>query len=417
MKQIVKYIIISYYIFIMKLTSKSKQLIELFIKNGIFINEGLTNNTKDILKEFYTLLTNAFDFVKTIHKDVSFTIKKIENFRNIPRPSSFPPTAFPESVRTHIETMSSSIFMYSLRIYDRNVSIIFVTELTNPEMHVKTYNKYFKFLLVWLYIINEFSLEKCACDLKVYIYHTSLLKELPNKNNIALDEVNVNTAFTRTCPVNSEIIIFRKEEWFKVFIHETMHNFGLDFSDLNTNDCNEKILSLFNVKSDINLYEAYTEFWARIINVMFCSFVSSTSFQTFEKFFKQLINIEIGYSCFQMIKVLKYMDLDYVSLLSKRESKILYKERTSVLSYYIITFILIYNYQDFLLWCETNNSEILSFKKTTKNILNFCEFIEEKYKEQDLLQFIKIVESNILTNNLKNNFINNNLRMTLCELS
>jgi hypothetical protein len=237
---------------------------------------------------------------------------------------------------------------------------------------------------------------------------------LPNTNNIVLDEINVNTAFTRTCPVNSEIIVFRKEEWFKVFIHETMHNFGLDFSDLNTNSCTEKILSLFNVNSDVNLYEAYTEFWARTINVMFCSFVSSKSFQDFENTFEKLMNVEIGYSCFQMIKVLKHMNLDYVSLLSKTDSKNLYKERTSVLSYYIITFVLIYNYQDFLLWCETNNSEILNFKKTSKSMLDFCGFIEEKYRKQELLQFIKMVETNELTNN--NKFIKNNLRMTLCEL-
>jgi len=404
----------------MKITSKSKQLIDLFIKNDIIKNEGLTNDTKDILKEFYTLLTNAFDFVKNINKDVSLTIKKINNFRNIPKPYSFAPSAFPEFVRTHIETMSASVFNYSVTTYGRNISIIFVTELTNPETHVKTYNKYCTFLLVWLYIINEFSLEKCASELKVYIYHTSLLKQLPNTNNIVLDEINVNTAFTRTCPVNSEIVVFRKEEWFKAFIHETMHNFGLDFSDLNTNACNEKILSLFNVKSDVNLYEAYTEFWARTINVMFCSFVSSKSYQLFENTFEKLMNVEIGYSCFQMIKILKHMKLDYVSLLSKSECKNVYKEHTSVLSYYIITFVLIYNYQAFLLWCETNNSEILSFKKTSKNMLDFCRFIEEKYRKQDLIQFIKMVENNILTNKStnanSNKFINNNLRMTLCEL-
>ena len=114
------------------------------------------------------------------------------------------------------------------------------------------------------------------------------------------------------------------------------------------------------------------------------------------------------------------MKLDYVSLLSKPEAKNLYKERTSVLSYYIITFVLIYNYQDFLLWCETNNSEILSFKKTSKSMLDFCRFIEEKYRKKDLLQFIKMVENNVVTNNGNssnvNKFINNNLRMTLCEL-
>ena len=400
----------------MKLTNKSKYLINLFDKNKMIKKEKLTNETQNILNDFYLTLVQAFKFVQkiNINKYVSFNIEKIDNFRNIPKPVSFSPNSFPKEIRVNIETMSKSIFKYSLEIYDRIITILFITELTNPEMHIKTYNKYFKFMLVWLYIINEVSLEKCATELTIYIYHTSLLKELPSNNNDVLDEINVNTAFTSTCPVNSEIVIFRKEEWFKVFIHETMHNFGLDFSDLNINSCNEKILLLFNATSKVNLYESYAEFWARIINIMFCSFVSSDSFEIFKNKFEQIISAEIVYSCLQMIKVLNYMGLNYVSLISKKESKTLYKENTSVLSYYIITFVLIYSYQDFLLWCESNNSEILSFKKTQQNILDFCKFIKEKYKTNDLIQFIKMIQSSEITN--KNKFMNNNLRMTLCEL-
>ena len=58
----------------------------------------------------------------------------------------------------------------------------------------------------------------------------------------------------------------------------------------------------------------------------------------------------------------------------------LYKEDTSVLSYYIITLILLNNYQSFLSWCNTNNTSILQFKKTTANIDAFCNFIGKKYK-------------------------------------
>ena len=108
----------------------------------------------------------------------------------------------------------------------------------------------------------------------MYIYHTSLLKMLPSTNIEILNETHVNTAFTRTCPKDSEIVVFRKEEWFKVFIHETFHNFGLDFSDMELTTCNTKILSIFPVNSDVNLYEAYTEFWARLMNVLFCSYIN-----------------------------------------------------------------------------------------------------------------------------------------------
>jgi hypothetical protein len=400
----------------MNLTKKSNQLLELFIKSGLKMDHNLTAETNTSLKELYSTFDSAFKFVKTVsNKDVSLQLSKINKISDIPRPSSFPPNSIPTSIREHIEVYSASVYKYSLQIYERNITVYFITELTNPQTntHIKEYNAYFRMLLVWLYIVNEYSLEKCSADLNIYIYHTSLTKELPNSKNDIIGETNANTAFTRTCPSNnSEIVIFRKEEWFKVFIHETMHNFGLDFSDANTTDCTKYILTKFNAKSAVNLYEAYTEFWARIINICFCSFVSSNNFETFKNQFQNLISIEICYSCFQMTKVLKYMNLDYVSLITNKASKNIYKEDTSVLSYYIITFVLMYYYQDFLLWCETNNSEIISFKNTQKNIQKFCEFIGRKYNTPDLLSFINLIEKV----NITNTFFNKNLRMTLCEL-
>jgi hypothetical protein len=57
-------------------------------------------------------------------------------------------------------------------------------------------------------------------------------------------------------------------------MHETFHNFALDFSDMNSQStiCKERILSIFPVNSNVNLYEAYTEFWAEFMNALFCSY-------------------------------------------------------------------------------------------------------------------------------------------------
>ena len=111
--------------------------------------------------------------------------------------------------------------------------------------------------------------------------------------------------FTTTCPKDSEIVIFRKEEWFKVLIHESFHNFALDFSDMNTYECTKDILSIFPVNSEVNLYESYTEFWAEIMNALFCSFFnlkSKTNFDDFLSNFEFFINFERTYSFFQLVK-------------------------------------------------------------------------------------------------------------------
>lgn len=396
----------------MKLNTKSKQLINNIKKKNLLVDKDpITKQTNNILEEIYDNLSDAFKFIKTVtNNDVSLSIKNIHNFRNIPKPETFPMSSIPSSIREHIELSSKSSFIYKINIFERNITIIFITELTNPNMHVKTYNKYFNYLLVWLYIVNEYGSEKCVSDLKIFIYHTSLLKELPTDTHIVLDETNVNTAFTRTCAVKSEIIIFRKEEWFKVFIHETMHTFGLDFSDLDQTSCNKYILTKFKVNSEVRLYEAYTEFWARIINTCFVSYVNSTSFKTFLQTFTQLINYEVSYSCMQMIKILKYMKLDFVSLIHSKDIQKNYKEGSSILSYYIITFLLIHSWQDTLKWCDDNNTELINFKKTAANMRSFCHYIGAIYTSPKLIDDIIFCEHKWYQNNDKS------LRMTALEI-
>jgi hypothetical protein len=244
-----------------------------------------------------------------------------------------------------------------------------------------------------------------------------------------LDQHNINTAFTSSCPKDySEIIVFRKEEWFKVFIHETIHNLNLDFAIMNNNYVSNCILNIFKVNSEVNVYEAYTEFWAEIINAIFCSFYTIRDKNNVNDFLfncEFFINFEITYSFFQLIKILHFMGLSYNDLYSKtthstllREN--LYKEKSNVLSYYVVKTILIHNYQGFLYWCQKNNLLLLNFKKTLENQKEFCRFIERNYKTNSLLDNIN--ETNIFYSKIyakKNKNLNDillNLRMSICEL-
>jgi hypothetical protein len=267
----------------------------------------------------------------------------------------------------------------------------------------------------------------------VYIYHTFLTKVLPSTNIEVIDEDNVNTGFTRTCQPSGEIVIYRMEEWFKVLLHESMHNYGLDFSDMDNTACHNKILGLFPIKSEVNLFEAYTEFWARIMNVLFCSYANASDktdineMLTNSEFF---VNFERIFAFYQMTKVLKFMDIEYRHLIEKTAysdslRKTFYKENTNVLSYYIITTILLNNYQDFLIWCKANNTSMLQFKKTSDTQSRFCDFIAARYKRPEFLYNIDCSEKliNKITKTARKTpsdtypaFLLSNLRMTLCEL-
>jgi len=243
------------------------------------------------------------------------------------------------------------------------------------------------------------------------------VKVLPNKNtNAILDLLNANTAYTFSCKKNNDLVIYRKEEWFKVFIHETFHSFGLDFSFYNDDISRTKILELFHVNSEVKLFEAYTEFWARIMNVLFISYFYNVK-QSKEKFIQQcskMIYLEQLFSIFQMIKVLNYMKIDYTQLTENSHiKKLQYKENTNILSYYVITCNLLFYYQDFLSWCQMNNKIIIEFTPTNENQIKMCEFIKEKYKMSSFLKAIQCIQSSFIKVPY---YLNNTMRMTIFEL-
>ena len=285
-------------------------------------------------------------------------------------------------------------------------------------------------IIFWLHVVSQYAKnDSCSKVLNIYIYFTSLLKILPTEDNQIIGKLNVNTGFTMTCIPDSRIVIYRKEEWYKVFIHETLHNFGLDFSGMNNDNTREAILKIFPVSSEVKLYEAYTDSWAKILNVLVCSYLTSDKKQ--ESYIlntNAYINLERMHCFFQAVKILNYMNLTYENLYSSDEisknKRIMYKEETSILSYYIICSIILNNYQLFLQWCIDNNDEgcILSFDKTPAKQIQFCKFIEEYYKSDNIVKTMKCTLENLKYNKkIKNKsddikYLLNNMRKSLLEI-
>jgi len=423
----------------MKITNKSKKLISFFHKYNCLPHIKQTKSTSSIFKQLFHEIDEAVHFVSYTKKQngksfYNLKINKINNVAQIPKPKTFDASVFPNPVRKHIDDYSLSSLTYTFILFKRTITIHFLIEDAKPEAHINKYNTYVDHILAWLFIVNQYASKDCSKTLDIFIYHTSLTKELPGSSVEILNENNVNTAFTRSCPKNSEIVVFRKEEWFKVLMHETFHNFALDFSDMNNAACHELILSIFPVNSEVNLFEAYTEFWARIMNVLFCSYFNTKNKSDLNEFLghtEYFINLESIYSFFQLVKVLNFMNIEYLQLYEKKDQSQnirnkLYKEDTNVLAYYVITNILIYNYQSFLAWCKTNNAEMLQFEKTSASQKSFCEFIIKRYKSTKMLKAIdcsntffetlKLKSSKGLNKNEELNFLTNNLRMTICEL-
>ena len=408
----------------MKLTTESNKLMHYFSKHNLQPVKQ-TSKTDMILAQLYDDIKSGCIYINTLRTKMGNSFYKVHidhitNITQIPKPVTFSSNSFHVNIMAHINKHSVSSLTYKFHLFNRNITIIFITE--SEKLNESTYHNYVNYMLVWLYIVTKQASTKCADNLTIFIYHTRLLKQLPNSNNHILNENNVNTAFTRTCPVNSEIVVFRKEEWFKVFIHETFHNFGLDFSGMNLSSCNKTILELFPVKSDVNLFEAYTEFWARIMNALFCSFITIKDKNDVYDFLttaETFIQLERTFSFFQMVKVIDFMGLSYADLykktsISENRRNTLYKENTNVLSYYVTTSILMNNYPDLLVWCNEHNKGILHFTKTQQTLADFCDFIKHKYKTKNMLDCVKHAER--LLYKADTPYLLKNLRMTICEL-
>ena len=464
----------------MKLTDVSNMLLSIFQQNKPDIH--LKKSTENILLDLYNDIEKSYRYVSTIQPYVKFT--PIQNIHQIPRPNKFPSNSFPKEIRNRINEKSALHLHYKCSLDERKIQVHFVIEnvTKTKKFQIEEYTQYVNAILTWLHIVNKYSSKSCSKQLSIYLYFTQVFKNLPSATTHILDQSNVNTAFTTTCPVNSEIVVYRKEEWFKVFLHETFHNFALDFSDMDIQDCHKKILNIFKVKSDVNLFEAYTEFWARIMNCCFCSFfkiqqihldddgsfspmkpannivgyTDSSIYRSYPQhlakdmnktreeykqiflfYFKNCIEVEIIYGFFQMVKTLNFMGLRYQDLYSNtHQSKMLrenlYKENTSVLSYYVLQMVLLNSFQSFLEWCSIHNTSLLQFKKTYQNQRLFCDFIEKKYKTKSMLGGVEHAEE--MLKQLKNGFLSemkqnknssqldglyfllNNMRMTVCEI-
>jgi len=189
---------------------------------------------------------------------------------------------------------------------------------------------------------------------------------------------------------------------------------------------NKKMEKIFNINSEFNIYESYTEFWATILNSLLSSYflVDKENITTIKKFQEKyllyidfFIEFERFFSLFQCVKVLNHMGLSYNNIIESKDSykKSLYKEKTNIFAYYILKCVLLYNYNDFIKWCQENNKNTLFFVKTHINLSRLYEFIEKKYKKIIFLNDMKKTET-IFKNKKSNKELYETLRMTIIEI-
>ena len=298
-----------------------------------------------------------------------------------------------------------------LKIYSGSFSEIRITLMLYTH-HLSIKNSYIYDLVSRLLTINILS-KKPRMEIICKLWLTDFKKYLPRLKVLSSHCINTASTYCHHC---NDIKIWRIEESKKVACHEIFHCIGLDFHDI-PDFFIKKLISVFNIPDDtqILIFETYVELWATIIN----SICLAYNLKRDIGILNQLINYERYFSVFQSAKIINFFNFDsfesFFNLNGFVKKKNNFKQNTCSISYYIIKSALLFSLNDFLQFCNSNNTEsIINFKETEDAYKNFLKLIlsslnNKSFKNQ-INKAIKIIKS--LS---KEDYIYRNLRMTCLE--
>lgn len=178
------------------------------------------------------------------------------------------------------------------------------------------------------------AIQPADIPIQAHILLTRAKKRYPK--GVVFGPENANTGWS----MHDKLVVYREEEWLKVFIHECFHFFNFE-KHLNHPQYSTRLARMFQVRQPIYLAEVYCEFWARIINCMMISQYADIPLDV-------LMKREAKHSVRHMINVLHHMNVKYTSLFQRENT---FQENTNILAYVVVTAVLMgnhyYKYVDF----------------------------------------------------------------------
>ena len=402
-----------------------------------FPNESFGSSSEIFLKKILFYLQEAKSFFKSENlekEDLFFSESDV-----FPRNPNY--LSIPKEIRGLIEGSPKIGRKVSFEIKGRKYTVFFIIPLpfeknTLPYISEKlrlVFDREIRRIWEWFYIASFFTSGiHCSPILDIYLYWTDHKKELPRtyKEELVyeeLKETHMNTGFTLACPeTKNEICIFRWEEWYKVLIHESFHSLGFDFVHLDENPIQKAMYQIFPIKTKVQLYEAYNEFWAEFLQILFICYKPIYKEDSkeeikgvFSSVFKKVqenLEIEILFSQFQASKVLYYYGLSYRDLYLPSSAEIRrkkYREQSGAFAYFILKNIFLSYYPEFIDLCVHLNRGSLQFKKTQSMVLRLVSFIKDYYDRPHLIHRMEKLFLFIREHDKDNSL--NTLRFTVSE--
>lgn len=397
--------------------SESKLFVLELEKNATFTRvlrelklPALSHSSNNMLDVWYEKIQKSFEEYETKKKEIlktlkeETTLKKCSEFKIIPQP------LIEVIDRVCVKNYSFSIQLptYKSGAFRKfNIHICAPTHYTMAKI-----KKMIRLISMWFLFVNVFVDSGCSNEVDIYLYLIPNKKTLPD-NNVIIDTEHVNTAFTTSCALKTNVHIFREEEWFRALIHESFHNLGLDFismGDVQIKTQERRVNEAFHTSIlDIRLYETYCEMWAEVINLLFYVFMNMSDNRRWKGEFFRLLKYEQAFSVLQCVKLLEHNRMSYETIDHR------FKEMTPSFSYYILKCILSVHLDQFLHFCSTQFGEdeySLQFRKTIPNLKKYTSMIINNHQSTKMKATTKMMENIKLTQS----GVKNTLRMSLFEI-
>jgi len=153
-------------------------------------------------------------------------------------------------------------------------------------------------------------------------------------------------------------VIFRAEEWLRALIHETIHYLGWDFSAsraaalVASNTILQDLWKGLPANLNLFVFESFCDSWATIFQILLLQ-----SFSKKRNTIVSLLDQERRHSLAQCAKVLGHMgfSLEDFEKTGNNEKASKYREKTPILSYYVLKSAAMFFMDDFVgLFAEGN---------------------------------------------------------------
>lgn len=237
------------------------------------------------------------------------------------------------------------------------------------EAKPKYYLDFIIFYTKWiLYILKKMKGHQPELSIKLFL--TGFKKRFPNGRKQDLTPYNVNSGVTYYYKFSNHrnVIIFREEELLKVLMHEMIHAYKLDSTDMDVG-LESKIRDYFGRKSKIYLNESYTDTLACLYNVLCFSLIwSHITGRNLRQSFYMFLDRERSYILAKARDVLLHEGFEFdknglINVVSK-------DEKTHVISYYVLKAVNFCFIDSFIRFLIPNNIDMKDDKGYSDLVYN-----------------------------------------------